>query len=138
MQITVSLIVEVDASADMNQIEQVVQQAGQQAMRVSMQKAVRAAEEPRKSCPHCGGTGLRSEGTDRRVVLTKFGRVVLALRRMRCLGCRRRFRPAEDCLRSLDGDNVTAALSEAYIEAGARLSVCDGCPGAQADVRSPD
>ncbi len=44
---------------------------------------------------------------------------MLFLRRMRCLECRRRFRPANDCLGSLAGGNVTAALSEACTEAGA-------------------
>lgn len=119
MQVTVSLMVEIPASADINQIEQIVQEAGQQAMRTATQQAVRAAEEHRKSCPDCGSQTLHSEGTDQRIVLTRFGRVVLALRRMRCQGCRRRFRPADGCLMSLQGGNVTTALSEACIEAGA-------------------
>jgi len=62
---------------------------------------------------------VRSEGTDRRVILTEYGRVVLALRRLRCLSCRRRFRPAEACLKALQAGNVTAALSEACAQAGA-------------------
>lgn len=110
MQVTVSLIVNVAASADSNQIEQVVQEAGLQAMREATQKAVRAVEEQSKACPHCGSEVVRSEGTDRRVVLTKYGRVVLALRRLRCQACRRRFRPAEECLKGLERGNVTAAL----------------------------
>ncbi len=119
MQIIVSLMVEMPASADINEIEQRVQEAGRQAMREATQKAVRAAEEQRKNCPHCGSEAVRSEGTDQRIILTKFGRVALSLRRQRCQGCRRRFRPADACLKSLQGSNVTAALSEACSEAGA-------------------
>lgn len=119
MQVTVSFIVDVAASADINQIEQRVQEAGKPPMREAIGKAVRTVEEHKKVCPHCAGTDLRSEETDRRIVLTKFGRVVLALRRMRCQGCGRRFRPADDCLRSLAGGNITAQLREACIQAGA-------------------
>jgi hypothetical protein len=80
--------------------------SSQQAMRKAIQQAMRAAEEQRKTCLHYGSEALRSEGTDRRVVLTKCGRVVLALRRMRCQACRPRFRPADDCLVSLQGGNL--------------------------------
>ena len=45
MQITVSLMVDMPASADINEIEQRVQAAGWQAMRAATQQAVRAAEE---------------------------------------------------------------------------------------------
>ena len=119
MQVTVSLTVDIPATADMNQIETLIHEAGQQAMRAATVQAVRVAEEQHKSCPHCASTLVHSEGTDRRIVLTKFGRVVLALRRLRCQACRRRFRPAEECLTCLQGGNVTAALSEACAEAGA-------------------
>src|SRR6266567_200621 len=119
MQVTVSLMGDIPATADINHIETVIQHAGQQAMRTATQQAVRVAEEQRKICPHCGSEAVRSEGTDRRIVLTKFGRVVLALRRLRCQACRRRFRPADECLKGLEGGNVTAALSQACAEAGA-------------------
>ena len=102
MQVPVSLMVNIPATADINQIETLIQQAGQQAMRTATQQAVRVAEEQRKSCPYCGSEIVRGEGTDRRIVLTKFGRVVLALRRLRCQACRRRFRPAEECLKRLE------------------------------------
>lgn len=115
MQIIVSLMVDIPASADINEIERCVQDAGRQAT----QQAVRAAEGQRKTCPQCGSEVSRSEGTDQRVVLTTFGRVALPLRRLRCQGCHRRFRPADACLKSLQGGNVTAALSEACSEAGA-------------------
>ncbi len=119
MQIIVSLMVEIPASADINEIEQRVQEAGRQAMRQAMQKAVRAVEEQKQPCPHCGGEAVRSEGTDQRIILTTFGRVALPLRRLRCQGCGRRFRPAEACVKSLQGGKVTAALSKACSEAGA-------------------
>ena len=56
---------------------------------------MRVAEEQKKTCPHCGSAALRSESTDRRVVPTKGGQVLLALHRMRCQSCQQRFRPAE-------------------------------------------
>ncbi len=119
MQVTVSLMVDIPASADSNQIETLIQEAGQQGMRAATQQAVRVAEKQRTTCPHGGSEVVRSEGTERRIVLTKFGRVELALRRLRCQACRRRFRPAEACLQGLQGGNVTAALCEACSEAGA-------------------
>ncbi len=119
MQVTVSLMIDIPASSEINQIEQLVQEAGLRAMREATAKAVRAVEEQHKACPSCGSEDVRSEGTDRRVILAKYGRVVLALRRLRCLACRRRFRSAEQCLKGLEAGNVTAALSEACAEAGA-------------------
>jgi hypothetical protein len=110
MHITVSLIVDIPASADINEIEQRVQEAWWQ--------AVRAAEEQRKTCPYCGSEASRSQGTDRRIIPTKFGRGAVPLRRQRCRGCGRRFRPADACLKGLQGGNVTAALREACSKAG--------------------
>ena len=101
MQVTVSLIVDIAASTDINQIEQVVQEAGRHAMREATRKVVRAVEEQSKTCPHCGSEASHSAGTDQRIILTKFGRVALPLRRQRCQGCQRRFRPADACLKSL-------------------------------------
>lgn len=119
MQVRVSLMVEIPASADIDEIEERVQEAGRQAMREAMQKAVRAVEEQKKRCPHCGSEAVRSEGTDQRIMLTTFGRVRLPLRRQRCQGCQRRFRPADACVKSLQGGNVTAALSKVCSEVGA-------------------
>jgi hypothetical protein len=121
MQITVSLIVDSPASADMNEIEQRVQEAGRQAMREAMRKAVRAVEEEKKTCSYCGSEVIRSEGTDQRIILTTFGQVALALRRLRCQGCQRRFRPSEACVKSLQGGNVTAALMLKHL-CGAQIS----------------
>jgi len=54
LQILVSLMVDIPASAGSNEIEQCVQEAGRQAMREATQQAVRAAEGQRKTRPHCG------------------------------------------------------------------------------------
>jgi hypothetical protein len=95
MQITVSLIVDIPASADIDEIESLVQAAGRQAMCEAVQKAVRASEEEKKTCPHCGREQRRTEGTKRRVIQTRFGRIDLSVRQMRCQGCGRRYRPVE-------------------------------------------
>lgn len=63
MQVTVSLIVNVAASTDINQIEQVVQEADLRAMREATQKVVRAVEEQNKTCSHGGSQVMHSKGT---------------------------------------------------------------------------
>ncbi len=60
MQVTVSLIVDVPASADSNQIEQAVQEAGKPPMREATQKAVRAVEGQNQTCLHCGSEAVHS------------------------------------------------------------------------------
>lgn len=119
MQLTVSLNVDVPATTSIADLELVIQEAGQQAMRMALCQAVRAYEAQHQTCPHCGNTLVQGEGTDRRVLRTIFGRVVLAPRRLRCQGCGRRFRPADGCLASLDGKQVTPALARAAVQAGA-------------------
>lgn len=119
MQLTVSLKVDVPATASLPDLEGLIQEAGQRAMRLALGEAVRAYETQHQTCPHCGNMLVRGEGTDRRVLRTLFGRVVLALRRRRCLGCGRRFRPADGCLACLEGKQVTPALAQAAVQAGA-------------------
>jgi hypothetical protein len=119
VQIRVSLTVEVPASGDLAQVEQAVLAAGRQAMAEAMRAACRAIEERITACSHCGGAALRSEGTDTRVLLCVFGRVELAPRRWRCRGCGRRFRPVAPWLAGLHGANVTPALAELCVLAGA-------------------
>lgn len=119
MQITVSLMVEIPASADINEIETRVQTAGRAAMRQAVQQAVRAWEKEHSRCPHCGSELGRSAGTRRRVIQTSFGRIDLALSRRRCQSCGRRFRPAESCLRTLAAGQVTAQLRHLSVLAGA-------------------
>lgn len=119
MQITVSLKFDLPATVTLSDLETQIQEAGRQAMRTALGTALRAIEEQQRVCPHCGSQQARTEGTDRRVLRTLFGRVVLAPRRLRCQGCRRRFRPAEGCLAALEGKQVTPALAQAAAQAGA-------------------
>jgi hypothetical protein len=118
VQIQVSLTVDVPPSGGLDGVEQAVLAAGRQAMVEAMRVACRVVEEQTTACPHCGGADLRSEGTDRRVLLCVFGRVALAPRRWRCHGCGRRFRPAAPWLAGLHGANVTPALAEVCVLAG--------------------
>ena len=119
MQIQVSLTVDVPTTADLDGVEQAVLAAGRQAMVAAMREACRRVEAQTTSCPHCGGSALYSEGTATRLLLCVFGRVELAPRRWRCRDCGRRFRPAAAWLAKLHGANVTAALAELCILAGA-------------------
>jgi hypothetical protein len=68
MQVTVSINVDLPTIADINQIEYLVHEAGQHAMRAATQKAVRAAEEQCKTCLHCASKTLHSAGTDRQLL----------------------------------------------------------------------
>src|SRR5579859_7399086 len=54
MQVQVSLTIELSASANLSQMEQQIQEAGHQAMREAMKRAVRQWEEAHRSCPACG------------------------------------------------------------------------------------
>jgi hypothetical protein len=119
MQCSVSIVVELDPAAGIAGWEQVVQEAGRAAMRQLLAQAVRHFEEQHPACPHCGSADRQSQGTVRRRVLTGFGRVALVLRRHRCLGCRRRFRPAQGCVAGLGRGQVTPALAAACALAGA-------------------
>jgi hypothetical protein len=100
-------------------MEAAIQAAGRQAMRAALKQAVRSYEEAHPACSHCGGVQSQPQGTVARRVLTRFGRVVLQLRRQRCGACWRRFRPAQRCVQALRGGNVTPALGAACALAGA-------------------
>ncbi len=130
MQIQVSLTLELPATEQLNvlsvdSLEPLVLQAGRECMKRAMVDAMRQYEQVKMAqpCPYCGADAqlLRSEGTDKRVLLTLFGRVELPLRRVRCYreGCRRRFRPAEALIRCLREGNITRELRQACILAGA-------------------
>ena len=119
MQCSVSITVELDPAAGLAGWEQTVQEAGREAMRRLVVQAVGVYEQTQVVCPQCGSAQSRSQGTVRRRVLTCFGRVELALRRQRCLGCQRRFRPAQGCLAELRGGQVTPELAAACALAGA-------------------
>jgi hypothetical protein len=119
MQCSVTVVVEIGREAWIGQLEQAVLEAGQQAMREAVKQAVRAYEATHMACPQCGGTQSQGQGTVARRVLTRFGRVVLHLRRQRCGACGRRFRPAQACLAALAGGNVTPDLGAACALVGA-------------------
>ena len=118
MQVQVSLKIEIAASASLTQMEQQIQEAGQQAMREALKQAIRHWEEQTPTCPHCGQKQRRLEGTTRRVIATTFGRVAVPRRRFRCQGCGRRWCPATSLFSELKGGTVSQPLQEAAMLAG--------------------
>lgn len=118
MQIPVLLTVEVPASGTIDEVEPLIVAAGQQAMRAAVHAVCREYERQVATCPSCGSDALQSEGTDERRLQTSFGRVRLALRRLRCETCGARFRPADPFVATLGGVNITARLRDACVLAG--------------------
>jgi hypothetical protein len=112
MYVTVSLGIELDATASLTQMEQQIQQAGREAMKEALKQAIQQSGEQQKRCPACGSEQVRTRGTKRRVLLTSFGRVEVPLKRLRCHQCHQLFRPAESCLAEVQGHNVTPDLRE--------------------------
>ncbi len=84
MYVTVSLKIEVDATANLSQIEKHICEAGREAMKSALKQVIRQKEEQNKRCPACGNEQVRTHGTKPRVLLTSFGRVEIPLRRLRC------------------------------------------------------
>lgn len=119
MHVQVSLKIEIAASASLSEMEQQIQEAGQQAMREALKQTIRHWEDQRTACPHCGGKQRRLEGTVRRSIATTFGRVSVPRRRFRCQGCGRRWCPATPLFSELQGGTISQPLQEA-----ARLSGC--------------
>jgi len=118
MQVQVSLTLEIEASASITAMEQQIQEAGQQAMREAMKRAIRQWEDQQQACPHCGGKQRRLEGTTRRVIATTFGRVAVPRRRFRCQGCWQGWCPATRLVSELKGGTVSPPLREAAMLAG--------------------
>src|SRR5947209_14283925 len=118
MQVQVSLKREIAATASLSEMEQQIQQAGQQGMREALKQAVRQWEDQHPVCPHCGAQAHRLEGTTRRVIATLFGRVTVQRRRFRCQQCGRRWCPAKSLFVELQGGTVTAPLQDAALLAG--------------------
>lgn len=118
MQIQVSLTVEMDASAGINEMEQQIKEAGQQAMRQAMKQAVRQWEDQQRIGGQCAERLSRLEGTTRRVIATSFGRVTVQRRRFRCLNCGHRSGPANRLFADLKGAAMTPCLQEAAQLAG--------------------
>ncbi len=119
MYIQVSLIVDIDATADLATIEEQIQAAGHQCMRQALQQTIRQWERAHSNCSICGSDQGRSEGTVPRRILALFGSVRLARRRMRCQQCFHRFCPANALLTPLQDGRVSPALKEAASLAGA-------------------
>ncbi len=83
MHVQVSLTIEISASASLAEMEQQIQEGGQQAMREALKQVIRHWEEQTPACSHCGEEQRRLEGTARRVIATCFGRVEVPRRRFR-------------------------------------------------------
>jgi hypothetical protein len=118
MQVQVSLTIEIAATATLAEMEQQVQEIGQQAMRAAFKQVIRRWEDQQPACPHCGAQQRRLEGTVRRVIATLFGRVQVPRRRFRCQACGRRWCPANALFAELAGGTVSRPLQEAAWLAG--------------------
>lgn len=112
MYVTVSLRIELDATANLTEMERQIQAAGRAAMKDALKQAIQQNEKQHNTCPRCGSDQVQTQGTKRRVLLTHFGRVEVPLQRLRCQGCRLLFRPAERCLAEVKGHNITPDLRD--------------------------
>jgi hypothetical protein len=118
MQRVVSLTVESEASAGISEMAAPIHAAGQQAMRQAMKPGVRQWEEAHAIGAPGGACAFRPEGTARRVIATRFGRVDVARRRFRGQACRRRSCPAHRLCAPLKGLTITPGWQEAAVLAG--------------------
>ena len=84
MHVQVSLTIEISASASLAEMEQQIQEGGQQAMREALKQAISHWEDQTPACPHCGDKQRRLEGTVRRSIATTFGWVQVPRQRFRC------------------------------------------------------
>ncbi len=112
MYVTVSLKIELDATASLTEMERQIQEAGRAAMQAALKAAIRQQEDQQQTCQACGSGPLLSQGTKQRVLLTSFGRVEVPLKRLRCQHCGQRFRPADACLAEVRGHTITPQLRE--------------------------
>jgi hypothetical protein len=118
MQVQVSLKIEMAASASLSEMEQQIQEAGQQTMREALKQAIRGWEGLHQTCPSCGQQQRRVEGTVRRMIATVFGRVQAQRRRFRCQACGQRWCPANQLFAELKGGIISVPLQEAAMQAG--------------------
>ncbi len=113
MYVTVSLKITLDATTTtLSQLESQIEEAGRAAMKAALQQALQGMEAQQDTCPRCGSQQFHTQGTKRRVLLTRFGRVDVPLHRLRCQVCRLLFRPAEHCLAEVKGRNITPSLRD--------------------------
>ena len=118
MHVQVSLKHGASGNASLTQMEQQIQEAGQQAMREALKQAVRHWENRNTTCPQCGHQQRRLEGTVRRTIATVFGRVQVQRRRFRCQHCQHRWCPANGLFAELKGGTISVPLQEAAMLAG--------------------
>jgi hypothetical protein len=127
MYVQVSLKMEIAATASLTQMEQHIQEAGQQAMREALKKTVRDWEDLHGACPFCGHQQYQLEGTTRRKIATTFGQVQVHRRRFRCLACQRRWCPATPLFATLRGATISQPLQDAAIQIGCSLPYRAAC-----------
>jgi hypothetical protein len=72
MDVTVSLKIELDATASLNQMERQIGEAGRAAMKEALEQALHQNEEQQKRCPECGSDQVQTQGTKRRVSASQF------------------------------------------------------------------
>lgn len=118
MYVTVSLKIDLEATASLSEMESQIQEAGREAMKAALKQVLRFDEAHHLICPACGSQQTSTQGTKRRVLLTSFGRVEVALRRQRCQACGQRGRQAGRCLAQVRGHNITADLRDLAVLVG--------------------
>jgi hypothetical protein len=84
MCVLVSLKIALDATATtLSQKESQIEDAGRAAMQAALKQTIQATEGQQNTCPRCGSNKCHPQGTKRRVLLTRFGRVEVPLKRLR-------------------------------------------------------
>ncbi len=119
MHFTVSLSIDLPATATIETIEPLIVDAGHHAMRAALLQAALVAQAHVQTCPACGHPHLHADGTSRRVVLASFSRVEVPVLRKRCAACGVRFRASADFFAPLAGANITPELGQQAALAGA-------------------
>lgn len=118
MHITVSVTIDLPATAVIDSTELEILAAGRHAMRQALHAAAQVTQSHIRACPTCASSSLHADGTDQRVVRTSFGRVVLPVLRKRCASCGLRFRASSAFLAPLGTDSVTPELARIAADAG--------------------
>jgi hypothetical protein len=119
VRFTVSLTIDLPATATIETVEPLILDAGRQAMRDALRQAALAAQAHVQTCPACAHPRLHADGTARRVVLASFGRIEVPVLRKRCAACRHRFRASSAFFAPLQGANISPDLGYQAALAGA-------------------